>query len=192
MGYYLHVTCRSVRERDAMLSFLREHLRPVPDLMPWTHPAHTDIGPPDLGKTVCAYAKNKLDVGYYASAGWDEEAREFADNLLRWVALKVGQTRPFSLPGLDVATDLPFTLYESEARAVVVQAQFPTVPDHWGEDVPYERCDEVGWDPSFRPLSPDIAIEPGHYLYEIRQRKEKAAPIIREELLRLDALWASR
>lgn len=193
MGTYISVTCTSATTRDRILAFLNEHYQDIPRVMP--NSGFIDVGPPRLGKEVCAYAKRATDIGYYVSAGWSLEARAWVDNLLRWIALRVGKTKVFGhewIPGHPSLT-LHYTCYEDEPLPIVVQSDYPNVPDPWEHSEGYARCDQFGWDRAYRgpPLGTDPAwdatLSPA--LRMIREAQAAVEPLIRAELERLNALW---
>lgn len=189
MGTYLYVKSQD-RKIRAMEAFLKWHFREPSLLFDWTD-AESDLGPPQRGKEVCAYAK-KADFGYYYPGWIPHEVRDYIHSVMRWAALHIGRKENFPadyMEGIDKATNFLVIYVEDESLPLVIRAKYPAVPEGWPNDK-YITCDENGWDPRFRPL-PEGTPSTGPWV-EIRERKEKAAPIIQRELRRLDFLWRTR
>ena len=190
MGTYLHVKARGLRYRVEMLHFLGVHFRDAPDLFDWVEEKDS-IGPPQLGKEVCAYGRAN-DIGYYYRLSLGHEARDYVVSIMQWLAIKIGKPKTFPanhIPGIPDEVHLPVVHWEIDPVPLVIRRQFPEVPDGWPNEK-YVTCDCCGWDPLYRPLPEGIM--PGGNLADIRDRKERASPLIREELRRLDFLWRSR
>jgi len=195
MGYYTAVPCKSQKARDEMLAFLAQHFRHVSELVEGV-PCDNRMDPPTYGTDICAYAK-ALEIGWYLQAGWSIEHKAYAASLLRWMALKIGQTMitgEDEIPGQGPLT-LHYTVYEGDLRPLVLRSQCPDVADGWDAEG-YEVCDDLGWDRSMRGPTPDE--DPAWHknmppwMLDTRQRKAKVDPIIRAELERLETLWESR
>lgn len=187
MGYYVAIPCCTRSARDKMRAFLHANFREASRVMPWIPVDYGEIGPPRAGKEVCSYAK-AMQLGWYRNAGWSLEAKAYAASLLRWACLKVGRTASFDGVSDTQPLDLHYTIYETEQIPFVVRSEHPDVPDGWDAEG-YDTCDELGWDASFRPL-PNGVFEVGEgYVGRLRLRQHQADPLIRAELVRLNALW---
>lgn len=119
------------------------------------------------------------------------EDRVAITSLLRWVALRVGKVTPVgddAIPGQQGAK-LPYVCYDGAHTPIVVREMYR---DGWDAEG-YEVCDSLGWAPSFAGPSPGqngfFDAGCGEHLLRLRQRKAAFDQLLREELVRLDALW---
>lgn len=204
MGYYVHVQPRSKKAAQEMLAFLAEHFRSIRDLCPWITEdwagRNMDV-PPTWGKDVCAYAKNKTDIGYYRSAGWSQEENHYCSNLLRWIAIKIGKPLkvradfymedehcPQDVPWVEV----PTTYYEQSEVPIFRQSEHPNALDGWASGS-HAKTDDLGWLPHWRPMPEGVEdYDEDSPIGQLRARSKQSDPIFRAELERLEALWQQR
>lgn len=191
MGYYIAMRCASRKKQDLMTDFLSDHAKTVRELMPWTG-VRADGGPPlpMSGDQACNYGKS-LDLGWYRNAGWDCEDMIWGENLLRWMATKVGRRERFDLEYARIYdTFLPYTIYEHSKIPIVDSSRYDTAPDPW-PDCEYHLCSSTGWTASLRELPDDPNWDSESAITKIRIRKRQADLVMVEELNRLDHTWHS-
>lgn len=121
MGYYIKVSAKSVKLRDKMVQFLKDHDTSWTSItkgsdMPFDEGYDCTCDGPKLGENL-VYDKKipfKTGFGYYYNAGAGE-SREWAYTLLKFAAARVGRQRSFDPPfGSGPKVKAPYIDYDGQ------------------------------------------------------------------------------
>jgi len=171
MGYSIAAPCQNVKLRDKMHKFLQEHYRPWTVIRGGDQEERYATLPEKDG---LSYHQGKCYIGFdYGVIGGGE--REHVYTVVRWVALKIGKTNPW--------TKLPYYVYDGH-ETVNLLTEGDSKPDHSTIDVLGVPRQTPG---SFK-IRGVWALLRTLAVYD----EEDALDVIRAEMQRLDDLWEAQ
>lgn len=176
MGWSVSVACKSKKAQEQMLSFLEKNYRETSAVLAFekTWRQRCSRRPSQH----FAYGHSPTKIGF-------DKPDEYEWAILRWMAFRIGKRRKFKA----ISKPVPWINYDGSSSV-------PVLPkDLWdgSEETAGYLVDEVGWQGVDRWWEDSVSW-PTVFLNKIikaQARAEKLDKAIREELVRLDALWVS-
>ena len=180
MGWSMSVPSKSVKARDAMLTFLEEHYRDAAVVLafPASHWRHQHPKPPSQH---FAYGHSESKIGF-------DKPNDYETAILRWVATKVGMRRKFK--DRNILAPVPWLNCDGHGSSPVL----PRALWDGSEETAGNVVDEVGWMGVDRwwEQRDSITEAVAGKLLGFAAEADKKDAAIRAEIVRLDGLWESK